>query len=105
MLPYSLRKSASELAILAANVGCIFCDRPGLVQSVLEELEGACGEPLAEVARLQHLQRVHSFSPSSSCTLCLEEGKRRSLPPELISSAMATQCCACPHLSLLVLCM
>ncbi|KAK9915696.1 hypothetical protein WJX75_002780 [Coccomyxa subellipsoidea] len=48
--------------------------RPGLVQSVLEELEGACGEPAAEVARLQHLQRIHSFSSSPSCTLCLEQG-------------------------------
>lgn len=59
------------------------------MQSVLEELEGACGEPAAEVARLQHLQRIHSFLPSPSCTLCLEQGERRFLPPVHVTADIA----------------
>lgn len=55
--------------------GCAFAGRPQLVNAVLEELDGACEEPAAEVERLRRLQRIYSTTSSRSCTICLEEGK------------------------------
>ena len=49
--------------------------RPKLIESVLEELEGAQHEPAAEAARLQRLQRALSgVCFRSVCGLCAEEG-------------------------------
>lgn len=64
--------SAEKMETL--SMGCI-CGRPQLVNAVLEELDGACEEPGAEVERLRRLQRIYSTSSSRSCTICLEEGK------------------------------
>ncbi|CAL8470267.1 g9809 [Coccomyxa elongata] len=47
--------------------------KPQLVNAVLEELDGACEEPAAEVERLRRLQRIYSTTSSRSCTICLEE--------------------------------